>query len=134
MRDLISNGLVILGVLVMTAGLIGMIRMPDIYTKIHAAGKSVGLGMIALCIAVFLSEGPAIQARVVLIAVFLLLTTPVGTHVLAQAARRVGEPIETPRSIDESPPNFWANADTRDQLRVGKPVEDPRNPAPHEWE
>jgi len=132
MRDLISNGLVVLGVMVMTAGLIGMVRMPDIYTKIHAAGKSVVLGVMALCAAVFLSEGPAIQARVVLIGVFLFLTTPVASHVLSQAARRVGEPMKTPRVIDESPPNFWANADIRDELRVGKPIEDPRNPAPHE--
>ena len=95
MRDLISNGFVILGVLVMTAGLIGMIRMPDIYTKIHAAGKSVVLGVMALCAAAFLSEGPAIQTRVVLIGVFLFLTTPVASHVLSQAARRVGVSIGT---------------------------------------
>ena len=132
MREAIFNGLVILGVLMMTAGLIGMIRMGDIYNKIHGAGKSVVLGVVALCAAVFLHEDNAIQARVFLIGAFLLLTTPVATHVLAQAARRSGEPMEGPRPVDESPPNFWANADTRDQLRAGKPVENPRNPAPHE--
>ena len=132
MRDAISNGLVILGVLMMTAGLIGMVRMNDIYNKIHAAGKAVVLGVVTICAAVFLHQDHAIQSRVFLIGAFLLLTTPVATHVLAQAARRSDSPIAGPHPIDESPPNFWENADTRDRLRTGKPVENPRNPAPHE--
>lgn len=97
-----SDALVVLGLLVITLGVLGLFRMPDVYTQLHAAGKAVFLGLVALLVASLATGDSAIAARAALIAVFLILTTPVGAHVIARAAYRRGEPLRTPGAVDES--------------------------------
>jgi multicomponent Na+:H+ antiporter subunit G len=82
----LADAFIILGVAVMTVGVIGMMRMPDIYTKLHAASKSVFLGVVSLLIAVATSGDPAIIARSTLIALLLVVTTPVAAYEIARAA------------------------------------------------
>jgi multicomponent Na+:H+ antiporter subunit G len=94
--------LVIVGVSVMTLGVIGIIRMPDIYTKLHAASKSVFLGAISLAIAGMVTGDIATTARLALICVGLILTTPVASHVIGRAAYLRHEQMETEGAIDES--------------------------------
>ena len=71
------DALVTLGVLVMTVGVYGMVRMPDTYTRLHAASKAVFLGVIPLLLASALTGDLKMIPRVILIAFFLLVTTPV---------------------------------------------------------
>ena len=78
--------LVILGVFVMTVGVYGVIRMPDTYTRLHAAGKAVFLGVISLCAASVVTGDPAIISRAALVAAFLMVTTPISAFVIARAA------------------------------------------------
>ncbi|QYJ16129.1 Na(+)/H(+) antiporter subunit G [Rubrobacter xylanophilus DSM 9941] len=98
----IADALVVLGVAVITVGVYGMIRMPDTYTRLHAASKAVFLGVISLLAASVVTGQPAIIFRVVLISLFLLLTSPVAAHVIGQAAYRRGERMLAPNSVDES--------------------------------
>ena len=98
----IADALVVLGVVIMTMGVYGVIRMPDVYTQLHAASKAVFLGVISLCFASIVTGDVAIVARVALIAVLLLLTTPVSAHVIARGAYRERLRMETPGAIDES--------------------------------
>jgi multicomponent Na+:H+ antiporter subunit G len=98
----VADALVILGVFVMTLGVYGMIHMPDTYTRLHAAGKAVFLGVVPLLGASMLTGRPEIIFRVLLITVFLLLTTPVSSHVIARSAYLRGEKMRTPDAIDES--------------------------------
>lgn len=99
---LLADALVVVGLLVITLGVIGLFRMPDVYTQLHAAGKAVFLGLIALLVASLATRDAAIASRAALIAAFLILTTPVGAHVIARAAYRRGEPLRTPGAVDES--------------------------------
>ena len=98
----LADALVVLGVAVMTVGVYGVIRMPDLYTRLHAASKSVFLGVIALALASAVTGQAEIIARVLLISVVLLLTTPVAAHAIARGAYLEGERMETPGAIDES--------------------------------
>lgn len=98
----VADVLVVLGVIVMTVGVYGLYRMPDIYTQLHAASKAVFLGVIALLAASAMTREASIVYRTVLIAVFLLVTTPVAAHAVAQAAFQLGEPMRTPGAVDES--------------------------------
>lgn len=107
MREALMSISIIIGLLTMTAGVIGMLRGPDVYVKTQAASKSVVLGVAMLCLALFLTFEGAIQARVVLIALFIVLTAPVSGHVIIQSARRTRTPMESPHAIDESRPEFW---------------------------
>lgn len=98
----LADILVVIGVIIMTIGVYGMIRMPDLYTRLHAASKAVFLGVISFCLASVVTGEAAIVARVALIAVLLLLTTPVAAHVIARGAYLEGQRMETPDAIDES--------------------------------
>lgn len=100
--DLISDVLVVLGIVVMTIGVVGLFRMPDVYMQLHAASKAVFLGVIAFLGASIATGDGAIAARSVLIAAFLLLTTPIASHVIAQAAYVTDEPSRVPGAVDES--------------------------------
>jgi multicomponent Na+:H+ antiporter subunit G len=102
MKEILSNALIILGLLVMTLGVYGMIRMPDIYTRLHAASKSAFLGVISLAVGAMLVGDQASVMRLALVSLFLLITTPVASHVIGRGAYLHNERMDTPGAIDES--------------------------------
>jgi multicomponent Na+:H+ antiporter subunit G len=102
MRPFVFDALVILGVTVMTLGVIGIFRMPDIYTKVHAASKSVFLGAIVLAIAGMVVSDLPVTARLVLICLGVAFTTTLSSHVIGRAAFMRHMPMESEGAIDES--------------------------------
>ena len=98
----LADALVIFGTFIVTIGVYGIIRMPDTFTRLHAASKSVFLGLISLLAASTLTGEPDIIFRVVLIAFFLLMTTPVSSHVIGKATFHREERMRTPDAVDES--------------------------------
>ena len=97
-----ADALVLLGLVVTTLGVLGMFRMPDVYTELHAASKAVVLGIVAFLVASLAARDAAVTSRALLIAAFLILTTPVGAHVIARAAWLRGEAMRTAGALDES--------------------------------
>ena len=81
---------------------IGVVRLPDLYTRMHAASKAgaVGGGLILLAVAV-LSQDAAVSMRAVIGVIFLLLTTPVSAHLLARASYLSGYKPCSETLIDE---------------------------------
>ena len=85
------------GVLVMAGALfgalagLGVLRLPDLYTRMHAASKAgaVGAGFILLAVALAGFDGP-VALRAILGILFVLLTTPIAAHLLARAAFHAG--------------------------------------------
>ncbi len=98
----LADALILFGLLIMSVGVYGVVRLPDVYTQLHASSKAAFVGVVALLLAAALSGDGAIIARVVLISVLLVLTTPVAAHTVAQAAFLRGERMRTPGAIDES--------------------------------
>lgn len=98
----LADVLVVFGVFVMTVGAYGVIRMPDTYTRLHAASKAVFLGVMPLLLASAATGDPAIISRAALIGAFLVLTTPVSSHAIGRAAYRRKEKMTTPGAVDES--------------------------------
>lgn len=98
----LADVLVILGVFGMTVGVYGILRMPDIYNKLHAASKMVFLGVLSLLVASAITNDTGIIFRVVLIGAFMTLTTPVSAHVVGRAAFLRGQKMKTPNPVDES--------------------------------
>jgi multicomponent Na+:H+ antiporter subunit G len=98
----IADGLIVLGLAVMTLGVYGIVRFPDVYTQLHASSKAAFLGVSILLVATALGGGPSILARVVLIVALLAITTPVAAHAIAQAAYHQRESMRAPLAIDES--------------------------------
>jgi len=68
---------------------LGLIRLPDLYTRAHAASKSATLGVMSILISViiyFVAEDGLFSSRVVLGILFVLITAPIGGHLIARAA------------------------------------------------
>ena len=81
--------LLLVGALFVLLASIGVLRLPDLYTRMHAASKAgvVGAGFILLAIAL-VSFDAAVALRALIAIFFLVLTTPVSAHLLARAAQR----------------------------------------------
>ena len=81
---------------------IGVLRLPDLYTRLHAASKAgaTGAGAVFLAVAIESLDG-AVILRALLGVVFLLLSTPVSAHLLARAAYRSGETPSPITTIDD---------------------------------
>ncbi|AFS70673.1 MULTISPECIES: monovalent cation/H(+) antiporter subunit G [Exiguobacterium] len=68
---------------------LGLIRLPDLYTRAHAASKSATLGVMSILISViiyFVAEDGFFSSRVLLGIFFVLITAPIGGHLIARAA------------------------------------------------
>jgi len=73
----------------------GVLRLPDFYTRLHALSKAETLGTLLTLAAVAVWQGLDLtSAKVLLVAVFLFLTNPTAAHAMARAAFRGGvEPL-----------------------------------------
>ena len=98
----ISAVLLLCGSLLSAIAALGILRFPDIYTRLHAASKAgpLGAGLILLGVA-FASCDWAIAVRCLLGLVFLIVTSPVSAHLLARAALRTGTVPDNRTSINE---------------------------------
>lgn len=76
---------------------LGLFRLPDLYTRMHAASKAGTAGSGLLLLAVALRSGEAeVWLKCLLTIAFLFLTAPVSAHLLAKAAVRHGQPLPPP--------------------------------------
>lgn len=80
-----------LGALFIFLAAIGMIRMPDLYLRISVTTKAVtlGVGLILLSAAVYFAD-LSITSRVLAIILFILLTAPIGAHMIGRASYFTG--------------------------------------------
>lgn len=103
---LIGAVLLVCGSLLSALAALGILRFPDVYTRLHAASKAgpLGAGLILLGVA-FASGDWAIAVRGVLGLVFLIVTSPVSAHLLARAALKTGTNPDSRTSINEYGPN-----------------------------
>jgi multicomponent Na+:H+ antiporter subunit G len=102
MTAVVADVLIVLGLAILTIGVYGIVRLPDVYTQLHAASKAGFLGIAALLAAAAVQGDGALIARAVLIVALLALTTPVAAHAVARAAHRRHEAMGTPDAVDES--------------------------------
>ena len=69
-------------------GSIGLVRMPDVYTRMHATSVSDTFGAALLLIGMMITAGfSLVTAKLLIILLIILYTGPVATHALARAAR-----------------------------------------------
>jgi multicomponent Na+:H+ antiporter subunit G len=102
MTAALADALIVLGLLIMTIGVYGLVRLPDAYTQLHAASKATFLGVSALLLSAALEGDAALIARSLLIIALLTVTTPVAAHAVARAARRRSEPMRSRNAVDEA--------------------------------
>jgi multicomponent Na+:H+ antiporter subunit G len=91
MSEIIGYILIIIGIFFDISGCIGLVRLPDVYNRLQASTKCVTLGTILLLIGVALiSNLAALNAKAIICAVFILITSPTAAHAIAKGAYASG--------------------------------------------
>ncbi len=95
MREGIVITLAVIGGLFSLSGAVGVLRMPDVYSRIQSSTMIVTMGALPALIALTVGEGPVSSygGRALLVAVLLLVVNPVASHALARAAYKTGIPM-----------------------------------------
>ncbi|WP_018870484.1 monovalent cation/H(+) antiporter subunit G [Thioalkalivibrio sp. ALgr3] len=90
--DLLTAGLVLAGLVFFGAGTLGLLRFPDVYTRLHALTKAdnLGLGLVVLGL-MLQADGPAMILKLVLIWVLVLAAGATAAHMVAQRTWTHGE-------------------------------------------
>jgi len=93
MSSAIVSVLLVAGAALVLIGCLGLVRLPDLYTRMHASTKPATLGVSLVVAALAVHEADlGIAMRALLIVLFFLLTAPVAAHRLGRAAYRAGVP------------------------------------------
>lgn len=85
--DIAGIVFIFIGVAFCTLGVVGILRLPDTYTRLHATGKTSTLGIL------FLGLGtafilPSATLKIVALSIFIIFSGPVGSHAIAAAVHR----------------------------------------------
>jgi multicomponent Na+:H+ antiporter subunit G len=93
----------LLGAILLLVAGIGLMRMPDLYLRMSAATKAATLGAASLLLAAALHFGQlSLIAQVTATIFFLILTAPVGAHIIARAGYRKNRaPLDSRTTVDE---------------------------------
>ncbi|MGH9098985.1 MAG: monovalent cation/H(+) antiporter subunit G [Acidimicrobiales bacterium] len=93
----------VLGAAFSLSGVIGIVRMPDLYTRLQCSSKTITMGALPALVAVVVGEGPisVYGSRALIIAVLLLVANPVASHSLARAAYKSGVPMWEGAAVDQ---------------------------------
>lgn len=79
------------GLFFLLVGAIGVLRLPDFYTRLHAMGKCDTLGMLLCLLGLMFYEGATLTTlKLLLIWIFIALANPTATHALSRAAYSAG--------------------------------------------
>ena len=85
--NLVSSLFITIGALSIIVGLLGVYRMPDFYTRLHAASIIDTLGTMLIIFGLILHYGlNIVSLKLLLILIFILITTPTAAHALAKSA------------------------------------------------
>ena len=84
---------VLIGTFFSIIGVLGLIRLPDVYTRLHATGKVGVFGVVFLLIAAALWT-PLGWGKALLLIVLLMVAGPVASHAISSAAYRAGIPMK----------------------------------------
>lgn len=96
--DILSWAFLLTGSFFVITGGIGLLRLPDFYSRIHAAGLTDTIGSWFILIGLILQAGwNLVAVKLILILIFLILTSPLASHALAKAAFLRGlKPLQGP--------------------------------------
>lgn len=102
-KDVIVAVLAGVGIFFSLSGAVGILRMPDLYTRIQCSSKTVTMGALPLLVALVVAEGPvsAYGSRALIVAVLFFIFSPLASHTLGRAAYKTGVPMWEGSVIDQ---------------------------------
>lgn len=104
----VVTALIAVGSFFLLVGTIGLLRLPDVYNRMHATSKASTLGAASIFLAGFVYFDAQAEGLTSLVGiVFLFLTAPTGAHMISRSAQKMGVEFERgatwPGEIDSRP-------------------------------
>lgn len=102
--EVVAGIFILIGVVIGFISAFGIVRLPDVYSRAHAASKSSTLGVLSVLIGTllfFLISDGYFSIRLILGIVFVFITAPVSAHVICRAAYRSNVPL-TETSVEDA--------------------------------
>ena len=94
LASVLIHVLLVLGGLASLLAAVSLMRMPDVYTRLHGAAKAGTLGVFAIMTAAGLHfRDPVTILEALVVVAFVFLTAPIATHLVGRAARAAGMPM-----------------------------------------
>ena len=91
LREILTWGFALSGGFFLIVGGVGLLRFPDFYSRLHAAGITDTLGAELVLLAMMVQAGwSLVTVKLLLIGIFLFFTSPTSTHAIANAAYVAG--------------------------------------------
>jgi multicomponent Na+:H+ antiporter subunit G len=102
MTEWIASIALILGSLFMLVAAIGVVKLSDVYMRMHAITKAASLGAILMLLAVYVWHPQWIVfIEALMVVLFVILTAPIAAHMIAKAAHQSGMPKGPGYIMDE---------------------------------
>ena len=103
--DLLAAALLVAGVLTALLAAVGLLRMPDIFTRMSATSKASTLAKMCVFLALALEFGElGVTTRALAAVAFVFLTAPLAAHAIGRAAVALGVPLFPGTKVNEMPP------------------------------
>lgn len=100
--EILSWGLLVTGSVMLIIGGAGLVRLPDVFSRMHGAGIIDTMGACTILLGLTFQAGlNIVTMKLVLIVVFIVFTSPTSTHALARAALHGGTRPQLDESVDE---------------------------------
>ena len=109
-QNLIAAALLCAGFFLMVVSAVGVVRLPDLFSRLHASsiGETLGIVLAGAGFAVY--EGVSlISAKILLIVAAVFLVNPVGTHLIGKAAIQAGHSYESSAETEEDKEEEYAD-------------------------
>ena len=99
--DVLSAALLLSGVALAVIAGLGLVRLPDVFSRMHAATKPVTLGLVLVLLGAALRVDGGDAATLLLVGMLQFLTAPVGSHIIGRSAYRAGAGALDDLVVDE---------------------------------
>ena len=100
--EILSGLCIAVGVVALLTGSLGLIRLPDLYSRTHAVGMMDTAGVGFIILGLIIHEGfTLISVKLALVGIFMFFTSPIATHAVSQVAYRSGVKPVTEESDDK---------------------------------
>ena len=93
-QEIIAIAFMACGLLFLVISAVGMLRLPDFYSRLHVSGNSETFGLMLSLLGLAIYEGFTLTAvKLIMIFIFVFIGNPIGTHILSKAAYKTGHPM-----------------------------------------
>lgn len=100
--NFLSDIVMLIGLVFVFLGMLGLLRLPDVYNRLHATAKIGTLGAFGVMLSIVMRTGlTPLGVKAIAVGLFLLLTAPIAAHMITRAAHRHGIGLCKESVVDE---------------------------------